>query len=315
MRELLYWNSLRRQVAVAATIARAPRGHQDKQIGRTYRRVLASTAAGWGVAQAVKTLWPPPALVSFCWPRTRYRREGGREGARERERERERYPRQAAGGCRTERGTLSCREGDDAVGWYLKEAVEGTAPAAGGMKPLYPQAGRQMQSQNRASQVADASGIAETTSTCAAGSGGELQLKRSPSCTPPTAPTQPPELSAAAPTTGCGVEGSVSEEALQQLVELQRRRVAERNAEQAQAQSAKELRIQREQRARREVHLGGGQWCCATSQSPRTVTSREVMRAQKTNRGHLKHRQEVTTTQPEPQDSRAATEEWEESVL
>ena len=173
------------------------------------------------------------------------------------------------------------------------------------MKLLYPQAGRQRQSQTP--QAADASGITATTpaGAAAAGTGGGLELKRSPSCSPPTQPTQPPELSAASPMPGC----PVSEEELQLLVELQHRRVAERNAEQERAQLAHKRRIQQEQRAHREVALGGG--CCAFSQSPRTVTSKQVARAQRTNRGHLKHRQE----KPESKESRGTTEEWEESVL
>ena len=84
-----------------------------------------------------------------------------------------------------------------------------------------------------------------------------------------------------------------SEQRLHELVELQRRRVAERNSAQLQ-EGAEQLRNQRRQ------HQGS---CMCGASKPRVVSRQDVRRAQQ------------KAARSEPTISTAASEGWEESVL
>ena len=121
-----------------------------------------------------------------------------------------------------------------------------------------------------------------------------------PSCSPPASPLQPTnpvhptKLPAISPDGRSNAEEIVSEKKLQQLVELQRRRVAERNS--AQETAAVEA-YQRRQCTQRQAS-------CICGRTGKMVTHREVRRAQ----------QKVTKAVP-TRVSTAVSEEWQDSVL
>ena len=76
----------------------------------------------------------------------------------------------------------------------------------------------------------------------------QVKLKSSASVSPPFSPEPEPfKLSATSPVEELSLDGETSEKRLQEMVELQRRRVAQRNAAQCRQEAAEERRTQRAQ--------------------------------------------------------------------